>query len=199
MPKVGMEEIRKEQVIEATERCIVDKGLLRMSIKDIAAEGQLSTGIIYHYFHNKEDVLLNVLKASFKKSHEQVIDQLGSMGSAREKLSDHIQYINAVPIDNPDFYAVFLNYLGEVRYNPDIQSMISLFLKNLRAYIAAYLEDGVKEGWIAPEDVSGISAMVIATGLGLGIQWTIDPTALSLEELGRMYQDMFLKFLPRKK
>lgn len=198
MPKVGMEEIRKEQVIEATEKCIVDKGLLRMSVKDIAAEGNLSTGIIYHYFRNKEDVLLNVLKASFRKSHEQVIDELGSIDSAREKLIAHIQYINMAPVDNPDFYAVILNYLGEAKYNPNIHSMISLFLKNLRSYVTAYLEDGVKEGWIAQEELSGISAMVIALGLGIGIQWTIDPTALSIEELGRMYQDMFLKFLPEK-
>ena len=61
MPKIGMEEIRKDQVIKATERCIVEKGYSNMSVKDISAEASVSTGIIYHYFNNKEDLLLQVI------------------------------------------------------------------------------------------------------------------------------------------
>lgn len=198
MPKVGMEGIRKEQVIAATEKCIVDKGLLRMSVKDIAAEASLSTGMIYHYFENKQDVLLNVLKASFRKSHEQVVEDVNSRNSAREKLTAHISYINSVPKDNPDFYTVLLNYLGEAQYNPDIQGIIALFFKNLRSYIADYLQDGVNDGWIAPEHVNGVAAAIIGLGMGLGIQWTIDPSAFSIENMGEMYRDVILSFMPEK-
>lgn len=196
MPKVGMEGIRKEQVIQATETCIIEKGLMRMSVKDIASEANLSTGMIYHYFENKEDVLLNVLKASFRKSHEQVVQDVNSMNTAREKLVSHISHINKVPMDNPNFYTVLLNYLGEARYNQDIREMIALFFKNLRSYVSDYLQDGVKEGWIAPQQVEGVSAAVIGLGLGLGIQWTIEPSEFSIEGLGEMYQDILLSFLP---
>ena len=108
MPKLGMELIRKEQVIKATERCIIEKGLSNMSIKDIASKANVSTGIIYHYFKNKEDLLLQVIKESFGKSHKKVMETVEPLNSFSDKLNKHIENINAVPKENPDFYSVLL-------------------------------------------------------------------------------------------
>ncbi len=89
MPKVGMREIRQEQVIEATKRCIVKKGLSNMSIEDIAEEAEISSGVIYHYFKNKEEVLLKVLKKSFQQSHEHVMKSVEPLFNPKEKLFKH--------------------------------------------------------------------------------------------------------------
>ena len=185
-----MEEIRKEQIIEATERCIIEKGFSNLSVKDIASEAEVSTGIIYHYFKNKEDLLLQVIKESFRKSHERVMETVEPLKSNREKLFKHIENINAVPSDNPDFYAVLLNYLGQAGNNAEINKIIAKFLRNLRSYVDRYLTAGVAEGVFKPEQAKHLSAMVIGLGMGLGIQWTIDPESYNIDEIGNSFKEL---------
>jgi len=57
MPKVVDRTEKREEVLEATWRLMARVGIDRVSIREIAAEAGCSTGVIAHYFKNKEDVL----------------------------------------------------------------------------------------------------------------------------------------------
>ncbi|HBV95663.1 MAG: transcriptional regulator [Peptococcaceae bacterium BICA1-7] len=195
MPKIGMEEIRKDQVIKATERCIVEKGYSNMSVKDISAEASVSTGIIYHYFKNKEDLLLQVIKESFRKSHEQVMETVEPLNNFEEKLMKHIENINRVPMDNPDFYTVMLNYLGQAKNNPEINGIIAKFFKNLRSYIAQYIKDGIELGRLKPEKAKHLPALTIALGMGIGMQWIIDPESFDIADIEKSYKEMIESYI----
>lgn len=176
MPKVGMEEIRKSQVLSAAKKCIIHKGISNLSMKAIAAEAGISTGIIYHYFKNKEDLLLQVLKDTFQSSHEQVLQTVEPLTDPAEKLLKHLGNINAVPKDNPDFYPLFLNYLGEANHHPEIQRVVIKFFNNLKAYMDDYLKDSELQS-------HHLSTIMYAIGLGLGIMWTIDNGQFEIEEM----------------
>ena len=95
MPKIGMEQIRKDEVIAATKRCLVKTGFTRLTVKAIAEEAGLSTGIIYHYFKNKEDLLLSVIREAFAQSHEKVMREVEPLTSKRDKLFKHMENIHA--------------------------------------------------------------------------------------------------------
>lgn len=195
MPKIGMEEMRKDQVIKATERCIVEKGYSNMSVKDISAEASVSTGIIYHYFKNKEDLLLQVIKESFRKSHEKVMETVEPLNNFEEKLMKHIENINRVPMDNPDFFTVMLNYLGQARYNPEINWIIAKFFRNLRSYIAQYIKDGIELGRLKPEKAKHLPALTIALGMGIGMQWIIDPESFDIVDIEKSYKEMIESYI----
>ena len=53
MPKLGMEKIRKQQLIEATLLCIEQHGLHDTTIMKISKMAGVSSGIISHYFGGK--------------------------------------------------------------------------------------------------------------------------------------------------
>ncbi|AET68483.1 transcriptional regulator [Desulfosporosinus orientis DSM 765] len=195
MPKLGMEEIRKDQVIKATERCIVEKGYSNMSVKDISAMAKVSTGIIYHYFKNKEDLLLQVLKESFRKSHEQVMETVEPLRTFDEKLMKHIENINRVPVDNPDFYAVMLNFLGQTINNPEINGIIAKFFGNLRSYISQYIQDGIEVGRLQPEKAKHLSALTVALGMGIGMQWIVDPESFDIVDIEESYKEMIESYI----
>jgi len=186
-----MEDIRKEQVIRAATNCIIEKGLSNLSMKDIATEANVSAGVIYHYFKNKEDVLLQVLKESFRQSHELVIEKVEPLQTASEKLTKHIENINAVPRDNPEFYPILMNYLGEAKNNPEIRKIIVKFFNNLKSYTNQYvaslpLEDKRKKN---------LAVMTYALGLGLGIMWTIDNQLYEIDEMDQSLKDLFSTFI----
>jgi len=57
MPKVGMQPIRRLQLIEATLDAVNDVGMHEASISQIARRAGVSNGIISHYFRDKNGLL----------------------------------------------------------------------------------------------------------------------------------------------
>ncbi|MCF8037060.1 MAG: TetR/AcrR family transcriptional regulator [Desulfobacteraceae bacterium] len=190
MPKLGMEEIRKEQVIAATRKCIVEKGVLHLSIKDVAAEAGVSTGVIYYYFENKQDLLLQVLKETFRRSHDRVIESLAPLDSGREKLFKHIENISIVPEDNPEFFPLLMNYLAQARHNPEFANIIKKFFGNLRSFIREYLDQGIEGNEIDPDLAEQLPVMILAMGLGMGVMWTIEPDSFDISSVEAAWEKL---------
>ncbi|MFT0137322.1 transcriptional regulator BetI [Alcanivoracaceae bacterium MT1] len=57
MPKLGMEPLRRDQLIRATFQTIDEQGLADATMATIANRAGLSSGIIAHYFGDKEGLL----------------------------------------------------------------------------------------------------------------------------------------------
>lgn len=57
MPKIGMQSIRKQQLIQATLAVINEVGMQEASFVLIARKAGVSTGIISHYFRDKNGLL----------------------------------------------------------------------------------------------------------------------------------------------
>lgn len=60
------EEIR-ERILVISRKIIAEKGPEALSIRQIAKEMDYSPGIIYHYFENKEEIILHVLREDYQK------------------------------------------------------------------------------------------------------------------------------------
>jgi TetR/AcrR family transcriptional regulator, transcriptional repressor of bet genes len=195
MTNVNSRELRQEQVIAATTRCIVEKGLSNISVKDIAKEANVSAGIIYHYFENKESLLLQVIKKAFKKSHEQVIAAVENCPTPLVKLERHWENILKTPSENTEFFVVLLSYLGEVKQNPEIQSIVGKFFRNLRTYVDNYLQEGVEQGLFEPSKSKHISTLLYSLGLGLGVMWMMEPKTINIEECGKVFIEWIKKHI----
>src|SRR4051794_10328990 len=50
-------EERRQQIVEAALRVFADKGYAGATIKDIAAEAGVTSGLLYHYFEDKHALL----------------------------------------------------------------------------------------------------------------------------------------------
>ena len=57
MPKVGMEPVRRRQLIEATISVVAEVGLQSTTISLISKKAGLSSGIISHYFGGKQGLI----------------------------------------------------------------------------------------------------------------------------------------------
>jgi TetR/AcrR family transcriptional regulator, transcriptional repressor of bet genes len=57
MPKVGMREVRRAQLIDATLLTIDQSGLSATTLASVAQRANISTGIVSHYFGDKDGLL----------------------------------------------------------------------------------------------------------------------------------------------
>ena len=61
MPKLGMGPVRREQICRAAARVIAAQGFAGTTMRMVAEEAQVSTGMLNHYFANRMDMLEETL------------------------------------------------------------------------------------------------------------------------------------------
>ena len=76
MPKVGMPEIRKPQLINATMEAVNDVGLHKASVAMISSYAGVSPAIINHYFGGKDGLLEATMRSVLKDLSDAVREQL---------------------------------------------------------------------------------------------------------------------------
>lgn len=94
MPKVTQAHLdaRRQQIIEAAQRCFTRQGFHRTSMQDICQEAELSPGAIYRYFPGKVQIIAAVC-AECQEANAALIESLQSQcGSWLELLDQLVDY-----------------------------------------------------------------------------------------------------------
>ncbi len=86
MPKIGMESVRRRQIIAATKTCIHREGMARTSASRIAREAGIAPGLIAHYFDDKDDLLLETFRSIYRELTSDVRRRLGLASSPEERM-----------------------------------------------------------------------------------------------------------------
>ena len=81
MPKVGMAPLRRKQLIEATVTTVDQLGLVDSTVARIAGEAGLSTGIISHYFGDKEGLIFATMRKMLRDLHDAVASERKAAGT----------------------------------------------------------------------------------------------------------------------
>ena len=63
MPKRGMKPIRRQQLIDAAIASIHEHGFSSATVARIAHKAGVSTGIVHHYFTDKNDLLASTMRS----------------------------------------------------------------------------------------------------------------------------------------
>jgi AcrR family transcriptional regulator len=72
VPKIVDHDARREELVEATWRVIARAGMVGATMREIAREAGVSTGILAHYFADKEDLLGYALRLSHRRVYERI-------------------------------------------------------------------------------------------------------------------------------
>lgn len=66
MPKLGMEPIRKKQIIDSVLKCVARDGIEKLTLEKTAKYAELSKGVVAYYFKNKETLLYESFQSFLK-------------------------------------------------------------------------------------------------------------------------------------
>ncbi|AWL12212.1 HTH-type transcriptional regulator BetI [Saliniradius amylolyticus] len=76
MPKVGMEPVRRKQLILATLESVAEVGLQHTTINTISKKAGLSSGIISHYFGGKKELILATVRYLLTELHNNLVKHI---------------------------------------------------------------------------------------------------------------------------
>ncbi|TDQ77687.1 TetR family transcriptional regulator [Dongia mobilis] len=158
MPKLGMEEIRRRQLIEATIASIHEVGFAESSLSRIAGKAGVSTGIVHHYFRNKADLMEATLRQLGVSLRLSVIRRLEKARSPSERLLAVIDGNIGTDQFTPKGVSAWLAFWAMVPTNDRLARVQHIIISRLDANLVHALKlMGRKDG---REMARAISALI---------------------------------------
>lgn len=132
MPKLGMEEIRRRQLIEATIASIHEVGFADSSLSRISAKAGVSTGIVHHYFEDKAELLESTLRALGTKLRLSVVQRLNAAKTPVERLLAVIDGNLGTDTFTPVSVSAWLAFWSQVQTSPRLARIQHVVISRLR-------------------------------------------------------------------
>ena len=145
---------RRRQIVEATHRVTLIKGLHELRIIDVAEELDVSTGLIHYHFDTKDDLIEAMLRAMAEREIAGVRRSIARLVTPEEQLSRIIDV-----------------YLPSSRRDQSWLLWIDVWGEALRDANLRRISEELDNAWVA------LVAEVIAGGVGAGSFRTDDPGA----------------------
>jgi AcrR family transcriptional regulator len=177
--------LRRNQLTKAAYKVVGQKGYYDFTIRDIAQEAGMSTGLIHYYFKNKEELLLHLLKEINKNMLVSLNRAISKAQDPREKLNIFMQQAFDLITNEKDYFYIVLDFWTQVNKNERMKRANVNLFKSYRDEVASILKEGVAKGIFIEMDVVYTSAVIISMIQGLLIQYVIDNKAFSYEDYTR--------------
>jgi AcrR family transcriptional regulator len=176
---------REETILEAAHTLMLEKGYAAMTMDDLAARAGLTKPTLYRYFSSKETIAVQALVRLIRRGRE-YLAQIDPHLPAIERIEQTIRWVlHARYIEGHGMFGAAREGLNPmIRSHPDYQHEVRLLLE----IFTGMIEDGKKEGSVAPNLVTRAAAQVV---FSIVRDWEYDYLLLS----GQWDHDAFLETL----
>jgi AcrR family transcriptional regulator len=174
MPKVVDHDARRAELLAATWRVIARDGIEGATVRRISREAGYSTGVLTHYFQNKEDVLRTALQASFSETRTRIEAQAAA-GRGLSALRNAA--LAELPIDDERRHAceVRLGFWARASADESFAAEQRARYFQLRRTFATLLEQAIECGDLRSDlETEGEAECLIALCEGIGVQALFD-------------------------
>ena len=120
MPKLGMEPIRRRQLIDATISSIGRYGYGEATVQRISRTAGVSSGIIHHYFVGKDELLEAPMRALLAELRSEVVTRLSRAVTPRARLEAIVDGNFAPSQFDPAVIAAWLAFWSQARHQPGL-------------------------------------------------------------------------------
>lgn len=186
MPKIGMPDIRKPQLVQATMTVIEQVGLHAASIALISREAGVSTGIINHYFGGKHGLLEETMRVILREHSLTVMNALSKL-----KKDAHQARINAIVQANfagfqtqSHVVKTWLAFWSYSMHDPQLNRLQRVNEKRLISHLHIELKALLPKAH-AQRVAQGIAALID----GFWLRGALNPNGINADQAQRLIND----------
>jgi len=172
--KTRDKQLRRADILKASEYVFASKGYHEATIQDIAKEAQYATGTVYLYFKDKNALYFSLLEDKMRSLAETVQAKIGDIKDAEERLKVFIQESLVFFDQNQGFFRIYM--LEKNNLQLIVGKRVAESFKSIR-YVTDYIEELIKaaqkQGVIRKDcDSSEAADMLISIMGSLILNWT---------------------------
>jgi len=144
-------------------RVFAQKGFIRATNKDIAKEAGITTGLIYHYYSSKEELLRAIVEL---RSPSQLTRELSPQMLAlpAETLIRTLMLQMLAVVEGEQFVQLLRVFLPEAIHNPRLSALGLPSHQEATGFLADYLNAKMESGELRRGDPS-MAAQVLMSGI----------------------------------
>lgn len=147
MPKVGMEPVRKRQIIAATMAVIHKDGINKASFGRIAREAGVAPALIQHYFDDKETLLLETFRAIYREFTSGLRRRLALAVTPEDRVTALMEAQIAPSVLTPESVNTWLAIYALIRDFPLLQRIEHAYDRRFISNLSVALQDmGLAQG-----------------------------------------------------
>lgn len=189
MPKVGMEPIRRRQLIDATISSMGKHGLADTTVQTISRGAGVSPGIIHHYFGGKDELLAATMRSMLQQLRDDATRRLAAAGSPRARLEAIVDCNFAPDQFEPRVVAAWLGFWAQAPHNPALSRLQRINARRLHSNLLHALRP-----LLPPERAErvafGLAAMIDGLWLRFALTGAIDGSAARAVALGYLDSEL---------
>jgi len=167
-------ERRRAEIVAAATQLFAEQGFFRTTIKDIAKKAGFSSGLVYLYVREKEDVLLLVLLQVMEAYAREIP---AAMAGETDPLARLIRAVEAYcRVVDRHRAATRLAYRSTRSLSPERRLLIQSRETDTNDIISAAIVDCMKAGLVRPVDVDVLTYQVVLLAHGWALKgWHFKP------------------------
>lgn len=133
MPKIGMGPLRRRQLVDAAIAVIHREGFARATVARIAAQAGVSTGIIHHYFADKDALLMATMRTLLSELRRDAAERQGRARTPRERVCAVIDAAFGEGQFDAPVFSAWLALYGNARHSQSLSQILRVYHRRLRS------------------------------------------------------------------
>ena len=133
MPKVGIEPVRRQQLIDATIESVAQKGLQATTINSISKNAGMSSGIISHYFGGKQGLIEATVRYLLSNLKDDLISKVNENTTATQRLMFIVESNFALVQQRKDTTRTWLSFWAQSMHDKELHRLQNVNSKRLQS------------------------------------------------------------------
>jgi AcrR family transcriptional regulator len=160
---------RREEILHAALKVFAYKGLKAAKIADIAAQADISQGLIHHYFVCKEDVFTAVVERAMAGALAAFDDLAGADSDPMERLTLITGRMLDGLVIHPEYMLVLTQSLVNHDTPPEVGKLLASLGQQLTTQLIQLIEAGQAAGQVVQGNPQELAITFVAAIQGLAI------------------------------
>ena len=189
MPRIGMEPVRRDALVEATIHEIGARGALDVTVSQIARRAGMSSALAHHYFGSKEAIFAAAMRHVLSLYAAEARGALSMARTPRARVEAIIRASFTPSQFRPEMVAAWLNFYVQAQRSDAARRLLHVYQRRLRSNLhhafrqiapgealtltrglaamidGLYLRQALGEGGIAPETAIAVLLHYLDTSL----------------------------------
>ena len=147
----------RQRILDGAYRAMLAGGYRGTTMPAIAAEADVSVGLLYRYFDSKEELYLAMCEGVTQAQLDELAAQMGQITDPRERLARAVGHF-VESLEAERWGAIITTGWAEADVNPALRDLLRRRCDQIRAFATMFLREAIARGEVEPEiDVEELS------------------------------------------
>lgn len=196
--RTASREARRQQLIDATVKCIAHKGMGGTTLGDVAGEARLSQGIVNLHFESKENLLNETLRYLAEEYKTQFDKALATSGPRPAERLRALMELDLRPsICDRRKISVWFAFWSEVKSRPMYRKICDASDRHYDTVIESLCEEIISEGDYDQVTASAVTIGLTAMTNGLWLSYLISPNTFDRQSAANAINEYLCSVFPQ--